>query len=98
MSMGIKQPSSHQIPQIITSSGVTTDPKLINELFRQFYMSLCSSEHVTYPSALDHFFSSLNIPGVDPESVKTLENPVTLAELRATFSMQTGKKVQMDFQ
>lgn len=84
--------SSHEVPQIRTSSGVTTDPKLINEHFRQFYMSLYSSKHATDSSALDHFFSSLNIPRADPESVKTLEEPITIAELRqAVFSMRTGK-------
>lgn len=55
-------------------------------------MSLYSSEHATDPSALDHFFNSLNIPKVDPKSVKTLEGPITIGELRqAAFSMQTGK-------
>lgn len=84
--------SSHQIPQIKTPSGVTTDPQIINEHFRQFYISLYSSDQATDPSALDHFFSSLNIPRVDPESVRTLEEPITIAELRqAAFSMQTGK-------
>lgn len=55
-------------------------------------MSLYSSKHRTDSSALEHFFSSLNIPRVDPESVKTLEGPITIAELRqAVFSMRTGK-------
>lgn len=54
-------------------------------------MSL-SSELDTDPSAFYHFFNSLHIPKVDPDSVKTLERPITIAELRqAAFSIQMGK-------
>lgn len=59
-------------------------------------MSLYSSEHATDPSALDHFFNSLNIPKVDPESVKILEGPITIAELRQ--AAQENVQVQMDSQ
>lgn len=59
-------------------------------------MSLYSPEHATDPSALDHFFNSLNIPKVDPESVKILEGPITIAELRQ--AAQENVQVQMDSQ
>ena len=59
----LKQTSaSHQIPQIRTPTGVTRDPKQINEQFEQFYTSLYTSEQSSDPSAYEDFFSTLDIP------------------------------------
>ena len=84
--------SSQQIPQIHTPSGVTTDPKKINDQFKQFYSSLYTSEPGSDLSALDCLFGSLDLVRVDADTAERLEGPVTIDDLkRATFSMQSGK-------
>lgn len=82
--------SSHLIPQIQTSSGVTTNPQLINDHFKEYFISLYTSEQTDNPLAFDVFFSKLNIPIVD--SAAHLEEPITIEELtQAITSMQNGK-------
>lgn len=84
--------SVHQITQIQTSTGVTTDPKLINDEFKRFYMSLYVSEQSTDPSDFDSFFSSFTVPSIDPASNLQLEEPITLEEIRrAAGRMQCSK-------
>lgn len=84
--------SSHQTPQILTPSGVTTDPKKINDQFKQFYSSLYASELHTNLLAFDSFLNSLDINKVDQDSVGRLEKPLTVNKHRGSaFSMQLGK-------
>lgn len=84
--------SSQQIPQIHTPSGVTTDPKKINDQFKRFYSSLYTSEVGSDLSALESFFDSLELVRVDADIAEQLEGPITIDELkRTTFSMQSGK-------
>lgn len=84
--------SSHQIPQIQTSSGLTIEPKKINDEFRDFYTSLYTSENTADSSHLDGFFDSLDIPTVHPDFVEDLERNITVEELTtAAISMQCGK-------
>ena len=82
--------TSHQIQQI--HSGITSDPRKINDQFKQFYSLLYSSEINSDSPAFDSFFESLDITKADPDSVKKLEEPITVDELKgAIFSMQSGK-------
>lgn len=84
--------ASHQIPQIQTSTGLTIDPKKINDEFKDFYTSLYTSENTADYSHLDSFFNSLDIPTVHPDSVNDLERNITVEELTTTVkSMQCGK-------
>lgn len=84
--------TSHQIPQIQTPSGITTDPKQINEQFKQFYSSLYAAEPPDDPSTLNNFFDPLDIPTIESGSAEKLEEPITVEELqRAAHAMQAGK-------
>lgn len=84
--------SSHQIPQIRTSSGSTIDPKKINDEFKDFYVLLYTSENTSDSSHLDSFFNSLHIPTLHPDFVDDLERNITIEELAtAAKSMQCGK-------
>lgn len=84
--------SSHQIPKIHTTSGITIDPLKINDEFRDYITSLYSSETNAGMQDFDSFFSSLEIPQVRSDIVEQLEKPVTAIELvSAIKSMQAGK-------
>lgn len=56
------QLSSHQIPKIRTSSGISLDPRGINDEFKRFYQSLYTSENEADVLELDNFFHSLAVP------------------------------------
>ncbi len=60
-----QESASHQIPQIQTTTGITTDPKLINKQFKQFYSSLYTSEHPHDPDASDCFLMLLILMWLD---------------------------------
>lgn len=87
-----KEASSHQILQIKTPLGTTTDPKEINDHFKDYYSLLYTPEHTPDSAALDNFFNSLDIPKVDEEAVGKLDQPLSVEELKiAIASMQGGK-------
>lgn len=84
--------SSHQISQIQTSDGPTTDLRQINDKFKDFFVSLYSSESTADPSHFDSFFNPLDIPTVNLNSVNDLERDITVEELvKAAKSMQGSK-------
>lgn len=84
--------SSHQIPKIHTSSGISLDPREINDEFRSFYQSLYTSESDADLSEFDDFFHSLDVPLVNQDLVKELEQPITVEELsRAVKSLQSRR-------
>ena len=86
-----QESSSHLIPQIHTNSHNTTEPMEINNAFKEFYMSLYSSEQDSTPD-FDNFFENLDIPSLDQSAVEKLERPITTAELNtAASSLQNGK-------
>ena len=87
-----QESSSHQILQIKSPLGTTTDPKQINDHFKDYYNLLYTSEHPPDSTASDNFFDSLNIPRVDEEVASKLDQPLSVEELGvAMASMQGGK-------
>lgn len=87
-----QQTSSQQIPKIRTSAGISLDPKVINEEFRNFYQALYTSESTADIADLDAFFNTLSVPLVNNDLVSKLEQPITLEELSAAVkSLQSGK-------
>uniref|UniRef100_A0A673FPW0 Reverse transcriptase domain-containing protein n=1 Tax=Sinocyclocheilus rhinocerous TaxID=307959 RepID=A0A673FPW0_9TELE len=87
-----QESTSHLIPQIRTPSGITTDPILINNHFKNYYTSLYASEQTVNSSDFDNFFSTLNIPTVNSNLVDQLEVPINIEELiQAATSLQCGK-------
>lgn len=58
----LKQSAASQlITKIQTAEGFTHDNKIINDMFRDFYSSIYSSEHDSCPT-FDSFFQNLNMP------------------------------------
>lgn len=87
-----QESSSHQILQIRTPLGTTTDPKQINDHFKDYYSLLYTSEHSPDSAAFDNFFDPLDIPKVDEEVASKLDQPISVEELGvAMASMQGGK-------
>ena len=87
-----QESSSHQILQIRTPLGMTTDPKQINDHFKDYYSSLYASEHPPDSTAFDLFFYSLDIPKVDEEAASRLDQPLSVEELgTAMASMQCAR-------
>lgn len=83
--------ASKLITKIKTPEGYTYDGKLINDKFKDFYMSLYTSEHDVQPD-FNNFFSTLKMPSINEESRNSLDAPITAAELDiAIKSLQTGK-------
>lgn len=84
--------SSHQIPEIATSSGTTIDPEKINDEFRAYYASLYASETNAGKHDFDGFFSRLKIPPDNLDMADQLETPITALELSGALkTMQSGK-------
>lgn len=84
--------SSHLIPKVRTSSGISLDPKEINDEFKRFYQILYTSENEPDAVELDDFFHSLAVPLVNQDLVEKLEQPITIEELsNAVRSLQSGK-------
>lgn len=81
------------IPGIRTDSGCTTsDQKLINEKFQIFYSNLYSSDCTADVTAMETFFSNLNMPSLSQDLRHSLEAPITQKEIIAAItSMQSGK-------
>lgn len=84
--------SSHQIPQIQTSSDITIDLKRINDEFKEYYTTLYMPESTADTQEFDNFFANLEFPLVHLDMVTAIEKPITRAELSAAFtSLQGGK-------
>ncbi len=89
--------SSHQIPQIQTSTGLTIDLKKISEELKEFYSSLYTSENMADNSHSNSFFDSLDISTVHPDLVSNLEKDIMTDEINIAFtSMQSGKYPELD--
>ena len=84
--------STQQITQIQTPTGITTDPRLINDQFLSFYRSLYTSEQSEDPSMYDSFFSTFDIPSMEETSRLELEEHITIEEIEcAVGAMQSCK-------
>lgn len=84
--------SSNQIPKIRSDSGILTNPLQINSVFKEFLMSLYSSELSTDSSSFDEFFSNLVMPSIEQSSSEKLDQPITIEKLYvAVSSLQSGK-------
>ena len=81
------------IPEIQTELGEkTTNPKAINDEFKQFYMTLYGSEPPDDPSAVIKFLEGLTIPTITPEDSLQIDGGITAGEvMQAIKSMQSGK-------
>lgn len=85
--------SKQLISNICTSNGKTTsDPTEINNIFRDFYSQLYSSQFNGDETSIKAFLDPLPIPTISPDLVEKLEVPLNQAEITlAISSMQSGK-------
>ncbi|KAI5628117.1 hypothetical protein C0J50_8261, partial [Silurus asotus] len=88
-----RQAASRLIPQINNDLNVTvTDPMEINAVFKSYYSALYKSECLTDSKRLGDFLQGVDFPVVDTVSVKDLDSPLSLDEVRASIkAMQSNK-------
>lgn len=92
-----EQSSAHVIPAIRRDGVLVTSPKEINEVFRQFYEKLYTSEGMPSESSLRNFFLNITLPKLSAEQADILDKPVSQDEVRkAIQSMKTGKSPGTD--
>lgn len=71
---------------------ITADHLQINEIFREFYTQLYTSESQSDHNAIFDFLNTLNTPILSLDFRKRLEEPISQAEIAsAILSMQSGK-------
>lgn len=79
------------ITRIHTSEGYTHDRQDINNMFRDFYRSLYTSENDSHPK-FDSFFKNLDMPSISVKFRNVLDNPITAEELSTAIkTLQNGK-------
>lgn len=89
-----KKRASQMIESILDESGAcSSDPKIINAAFRNFYTNLYQSEQTNNSETLmDAFFSELDIPTISQDQKSKLNAPISTAELlEAIQLLRTGK-------
>lgn len=86
------------IPAIqIADGSVSTDPKEINNTFKDFFSELYRSEVILDKDQCDDWLTELNLPKLSREDSAGLDKAITLEELRiAMQSMQRGKSPGID--
>ena len=84
--------ASRVIAEINTSSGLTRDPQEINNAFRNFYVSLYTSEQQPTTDDLLTFFANLSIPKLSEDIAENLDRPITAEEVgEAIMATQSGR-------
>lgn len=81
------------IPEIQTELGeINTNPNVINDDFKQFYMTLYRSEPPDDPSDIVRFLEGLTISTITPDESQHIDRKIAIAEVtQAIKSMQSGK-------
>lgn len=89
----LKGRRAKQVIAVIRSENgeIISNPPEINNIFRDFYSHLYTSEFDGDDSKISAFLNSLPIPSIPPDLMKKLEAPVTQAEIvQAISSMQSS--------
>lgn len=87
------QNASRFISQIYDSSkNLTTDPMNINSEFSSFYSNLYKSQPPPDSSAMNSFLNNLDIPTVSEETVRSLDEPLSLEEILSCISLMQSNK------
>lgn len=90
----LKSKSAAQIISEIEDEGgsTTTDPLRINNIFKDFYSDLYSSESLKDTSLFHNFFLNLEVPTLSSDQKEFLDEPIELREVSSAISaMQNGK-------
>ena len=90
--------ASRAIPEIRVAPGETsTNPKIINDQFRQFYNNLYTSESTVDISEINDFLDRINIPVIDPQVQAEIDAALAPQEItQAINSMHSGKAAGPD--
>lgn len=75
--------ASRVIAEINTSSGLTRDPRPqeIYNAFRNFYVSLYTSEQQLTTEDLLNVFANLSMPKLSGDTVENIDRPITAGEV-----------------
>lgn len=88
-----EEAASRLITEIRTDSGqTTTDPKIINDTFKNFYSKLYSSESKNDSNLIEIFFDNLQIPTINLENKKLLEQPISNLEIKQAIQCMQNSK------
>ena len=92
---------AHQLKRQTTSRLIPLIPLAqlcINDIFREFYISLYESESSSDTTEMTSFTQNLDIPKVDPTTANELDAPFNLEVIKSTIkAMQNNKTpVPMD--
>ena len=93
-----KQDASFLIPAVKNTNGdIMTNTKDINEVFKDFYSKLYTSEVDPSEEQYEDFFANLNIPKLSEGQVAQMEGGITEGEVRAAIaSLKNGKSPGLD--
>lgn len=86
----------HQLYKLIplikdTHQNITNKPKEINNIFKDFYYSLYTSEFPSDATDMEHFLDSLEIPTLNSEATKKFDHALTYDEFKnAIKAMQSS--------
>ena len=99
LALRLKESESKAVINAIrtTNGEVVTDPTLINEVFRDFYSDLYTSECYADTEKCTSFLQKLALPSLDCSDSLRLEDPISLEELEAAVkTLQKGKSPGTD--
>lgn len=90
----IRQLESERAISIIENSKgeKTTDPKEINDTFREFYESLYSSEYPLDPDIQTSFLDKLDFPNVSSEAKNYMDTDLTVDEIIVAIDAMKANK------
>ena len=81
------------IPAIRSGEGhLVSDPKRINQAFKDFYSHLYTSESHVDQGDIASFLSTLDLPKLSEEQVARLDLPITLGEIMNTIKLLPTSK------
>lgn len=73
------------------SGKLSTDPQEINDIFRDYYLTLYTRDSLKDSAATD-FLNKLNLPCITQSQLESLNNPISEAEVtRIIRKLQNGK-------
>uniref|UniRef100_A0A672F570 Reverse transcriptase domain-containing protein n=1 Tax=Salarias fasciatus TaxID=181472 RepID=A0A672F570_SALFA len=81
------------IPTIKNSAGrPTNSPDEINQVFKEFYANLYSSDNNSKDEDITSFLTSVNFPHLSPEQKNTLDSPLTNEEIHSALNKMPNNK------
>lgn len=84
--------ASNIISEIKTQYGITRDYLEINNAFKDYYISLYTSEQNCTLLEMERFFTDITLPKIDQATMESLDSPLSSEEISMAISaLQTNK-------